>query len=662
MTIKKKLIGVFTILISILIIFGIYIFVAVENFNKIGDIKSEKYDELIEIEQIKQINTAITLTAMDIIIDKGDGKVMVERKNELNSMFKLVEEKEKKLLEIVDTDEERNLINNIFNAFKKLEPIITKDLINFVEAKANENEFAKLDDDIDAASGNMDEDINKVIKSIKSELEEATINEVSYSNEIKITTILAILFSVIFSIIIATFFIKSLSKSMDSFQTGLLGFFAYLNKETKDVKNLDTSNKDEFAQMASVVNINIEHTKDLIEQDNKLIDDVKKIVSLAKDGNLMPRIESVTKNESLNELKSNFNSLLDVLCQNISVDINKINFAIEKYSKLDFSHRISNPSGNVAVGLNSLAETINTMLVENKSNGLTLDESANILIKNVELLSSSSNQTAASLEETAAALEEITSTITSNTQNIIKMADYANDLATSVNDGEKLAGETTISMDEINTQVTAINEAITVIDQIAFQTNILSLNAAVEAATAGEAGKGFAVVAGEVRNLASRSADAAKEIKNLVQNATVKANNGKAIADKMISGYSNLSENISKTISLIKSVESTSKEQQTGLEQINNAVTQLDQQTQQNANVSSQTKEIAYSTQNISQTIVTSANEKEFIGKNEVKAKSLSNLSSISKNEIKTTPKSKSKIQTQEIKPKISDNNEWESF
>ncbi|RXI27686.1 methyl-accepting chemotaxis protein, partial [Arcobacter defluvii] len=83
------------------------------------------------------------------------------------------------------------------------------------------------------------------------------------------------------------------------------------------------------------------------------------------------------------------------------------------------------------------------------------------------------------------------------------------------------------SMDEINNQVNLINEAITVIDQIAFQTNILSLNAAVEAATAGEAGKGFAVVAAEVRNLASRSAEAAKEIKAIVENATSKADQGK---------------------------------------------------------------------------------------------------------------------------------------
>ena len=166
-------------------------------------------------------------------------------------------------------------------------------------------------------------------------------------------------------------------------------------------------------------------------------------------------------------------------------------------------------------------------------------------------------------------------------------------------------------MEEINNQVNAISEAISVIDQIAFQTNILSLNAAVEAATAGEAGRGFAVVAAEVRNLANRSADAAKEIKILVENAKLKANDGKNIADKMILGYNNLNENISKTLNLIKDIESSSKEQLLGIEQINSAINQLDQQTQQNANVAIQTQQIANNTQIIANLIVKNANDKK---------------------------------------------------
>ena len=172
-------------------------------------------------------------------------------------------------------------------------------------------------------------------------------------------------------------------------------------------------------------------------------------------------------------------------------------------------------------------------------------------------------------------------------------------------------------MDEINTQVNAINEAITVIDQIAFQTNILSLNAAVEAATAGDAGKGFAVVAQEVRNLASRSAEAAKEIKELVLNATTKANQGKNIAENMIDGYRQLNENIKQTIDLITDIEMASKEQLVGIEQINDAVNQLDQQTQQNANIASQAHDVAIKTDEISKLIIVKANEKKFIGKDE---------------------------------------------
>ena len=170
-------------------------------------------------------------------------------------------------------------------------------------------------------------------------------------------------------------------------------------------------------------------------------------------------------------------------------------------------------------------------------------------------------------------------------------------------------------MEDINSQVNSINEAIAIIDQIAFQTNILSLNAAVEAATAGEAGKGFAVVAQEVRNLASRSAEAANEIKAIVTNATLKSNQGKEIAGEMIKGYSNLNENIGNTLSLIKDVENSAKEQKIAMEQIADAINSLDKQTQINASIANQTNEIASETSVLASNVVSAVNSKQFRGK-----------------------------------------------
>ena len=426
---------------------------------------------------------------------------------------------------------------------------------------------------------------------------------------------------------VVTFFInKEIIDPLNKFQIGLLNFFKYLNKETKDVEKISIKSNDEIGIMTEIVNVNIEKTNKLINQDEILINDVKSVVSEINKGNLRNRIEAQSDNESLSELKNILNEMLTLISEKINNDLVVIDEVLNEYKKVNFRVRIDNPHGAVAKALNSLAETINNMLVESKSNGLTLEESSNILLVNVDKLNISSNEAAASLEETAAAIEEITSNIRNNTQNIAKMVTYSNGVTKAANDGEKLATQTTIAMDEINVQVNSINEAITVIDQIAFQTNILSLNAAVEAATAGEAGRGFAVVAQEVRNLASRSAEAAKEIKTIVENATSKANQGKLIAGNMINGYKELNQNILQTINLISDIEMSSKEQLSGMEQINDTVNQLDQQTQKNAVVASETQYVAEITDEIAKLIVADANAKEFIGKTEIKAKNISRV------------------------------------
>ncbi|WP_320034948.1 methyl-accepting chemotaxis protein [Halarcobacter sp.] len=408
------------------------------------------------------------------------------------------------------------------------------------------------------------------------------------------------------------FLLRKLLNPLKTLEEGLNGFFTYLKGETNSVSMLNINTNDEFGNMAKKIDAEIESVKVNIDKDRVLIEDVKSVVNKIQAGKLDVQVVKESSNKSLNELKDILNEMIKTISKNVNSDINTILNSLDEYSKFNFVENIPNANGKVSQGLNGLCDIINEMLQENYNLGQVLEKNAKQLLENVDVLNKSSNETAASLEETSASLEEITSTIIETTQNISQMAQYSNTLLASINDGQKLAKITVESMNEINEQTTAIAESITVIDQIAFQTNILSLNAAVEAATAGEAGKGFAVVAQEVRNLASRSAEAAKEIKELVENATIKTDTGKKNADQMISGYSVLNENINKTTELIAQIESASKEQKQGIEQINDAVAKLDSRTQENANVANQTQQISNDTSNIAQNIIQNVSTKQF--------------------------------------------------
>ena len=549
---------------------------------------------------------------------------------------------------IVSTSASKSDLSDVITAVEKWQTNVA-DLEIQARRDMNKHKFTLEDLIVDMSKGTgkkyMDTIRAKISIIVKDEEKMIVVRSQSQKDTAAFATnftIIGTLVAIFLGLLIAFFITKNITSVLRTFEMGLIDFFKYLNREISTAELINIDSKDEIGKMAKAVNENITITKAGIEEDRKFIDETITVLSEFEQGDLCKRISTSVKNPALMELKK----VLDSMGNQMEHNIGNVLTILEEYSNYNYMNRVDNKQVkdqllDLANGVNTLGDSITEMLTENKQVGLTLNSSSDTLLENVNVLNNSSNEAATSLEETAAALEEITSTIIRNTENVSNMADFANKVIISVEEGNDLAKQTTVSMEEINVQVTAINDAIGVIDQIAFQTNILSLNAAVEAATAGEAGKGFAVVAQEVRNLAARSAEAAKEIKDLVENANSKTNAGKVISDKMIHGYTALNENITKTIDLIKSVEVASREQQAGIEQINDAVTAQDQQTQKIASAANDTKDIALHTSVIAKEIVTSVDLKEFKGKDSVQNRRSQNFDlDYSKNERRSAEKS----------------------
>ncbi|MHC9514757.1 methyl-accepting chemotaxis protein IV [Enterobacter mori] len=200
-------------------------------------------------------------------------------------------------------------------------------------------------------------------------------------------------------------------------------------------------------------------------------------------------------------------------------------------------------------------------------------------------LSSRTEQQAASLAQTAASMEQLTATVSQNADNARQASDLSKQAAMTAKRGGDQASHVASTMQDIAASSQKIGDIISVIDGIAFQTNILALNAAVEAARAGEQGRGFAVVAGEVRNLASRSANAAKEIKGLIEESVSRVQQGSALVDTAAKTMTEIVTSITRVNDIMGEIASASDEQRRGIEQVAQAVSQMDQVTQQNASL-----------------------------------------------------------------------------
>jgi methyl-accepting chemotaxis protein len=240
-------------------------------------------------------------------------------------------------------------------------------------------------------------------------------------------------------------------------------------------------------------------------------------------------------------------------------------------------------SVSLLASMKSMQENLRSTVLQIKTSTDTITVASKEIAQGNADLSQRTEEQASSLEETASSMEELTSTVKQNAEN----AKQANQLAASASEvavkGGKVVGEVVGTMSSINESSKKIVDIISVIDGIAFQTNILALNAAVEAARAGEQGRGFAVVASEVRNLAQRSAAAAKEIKALIGDSVDKVGAGTKLVDEAGKTMQEIVASVKRVTDIMSEIAAASQEQSSGIEQVNQAVTQMDEVTQQNA-------------------------------------------------------------------------------
>jgi len=253
----------------------------------------------------------------------------------------------------------------------------------------------------------------------------------------------------------------------------------------------------------------------------------------------------------------------------------------------DLTHRVP-VSGNdelavIGAGFNQFAEKVQAVLISVRQHAEGVATASAEIAQGNQDLSSRTESQASALEQTAASMEELSSTVKQNADNARQANQLALSASTVAVQGGEVVAQVVDTMKGINEASRKISDIIAVIDGIAFQTNILALNAAVEAARAGEQGRGFAVVASEVRSLAGRSAEAAKEIKTLINNSVERVAHGTALVDQAGTTMTEVVTSIKRVTDIMGEISAASNEQSLGVSQVGEAVTQMDQATQQNA-------------------------------------------------------------------------------
>lgn len=316
--------------------------------------------------------------------------------------------------------------------------------------------------------------------------------------------------------------------------------------------------------------------------------EIEQLVQGVKVGDLSARIRLDDKDGNAKVLSAGINELTDVI-ESVIGDVNRV---MENMAEGDLTTAITNEYQGVYAecknNINGTLAKLSEFIIQIRDAADFIDSSSQEMASGNNNLSHRAEQQAASLEETAASMEELASTVKNNAQNTVQATEVVNSASLLAQKGGGIVKSAITAMQEINESSNKIAEIIGVIDEIAFQTNLLALNASVEAARAGEQGRGFSVVATEVRNLAQRSAAAAQQSNELIQNSVQKVRAGTAFVNETGAALTEIVESVAKVGDIVAHIASASSEQSAGIEQVNQAVSQMDDITQQNAALAEQ--------------------------------------------------------------------------
>ncbi|OPX54112.1 methyl-accepting chemotaxis protein [Oceanospirillum multiglobuliferum] len=393
--------------------------------------------------------------------------------------------------------------------------------------------------------------------------------------------------------------------------------------------------------------------------------EIADIVEGATRGDFNRRINSNGKEGFFKDLADGMNNLMETTSDGLS----EVARVLSAMSQGDLSQRIESDFegmfGQLKDDANATVDQLAEIVMQIKEASDAINTAASEIAAGNNDLSQRTEEQASSLEETAASMEELTSTVQQNAENAVQANNLAQGASRIAQKGGDVVNQVVRTMRTISDNSKQVEEIISVIDSIAFQTNILALNAAVEAARAGEQGRGFAVVATEVRNLAKRSAGAAKEIKELIVTSVDTVEEGSKLVDDAGSTMKDIVDAIGQVTSIMTEISAASAEQRSGIEQVNNAITQIDEVTQQNAALVEQAAAAAESTEEQARSLVESVSIFKISADAEYKHKPAYKAPAAPKSEPVISPVKPASGKSKMISTKpstLSSTDDWEEF